>query len=198
MLRARDFHRKEKTLQVLEERATFRNEDEFYFGMQGRATKGGVEQARASQANKYSQVELQLMDTQDVKYVAMRATIDRKRAERLRGNLHGVDQAGRANRRTVFVDSAAERLEARREPRAAAGPGAGAPQPLPRAARKRRERSYRELEERQKRASRLQALAEKMEARRVGRAKGRKRKVGTRETAAGKVPVFRFKNERKR
>merc|ERR1719375_210159 len=86
VLRARDFHRKEKTLQVLEERATFRNEDEFYFGMQGQATKGGVEQARASQANKYSQ---------DVKYVTMRATIDRKRAERLRGNLHGVDQAGR-------------------------------------------------------------------------------------------------------
>jgi U3 small nucleolar RNA-associated protein 11 len=197
VLRARDFHRKEKTLQVLEERATFRNEDEFYFGMQGRKTKRGVEQARASEANKYSQGELQLMDTQDVKYVAMRATIDRKRAERLRSNLHSVDQAGQANRRTVFVDSEAERQEVRREPRGTAAPEAAA-QPLPRAARKRRERSYRELEERQKRASRLEALAEKMEAKRVGRAKGRKRKVGTRETAAGKVPIFRFKNERKR
>ena len=191
-MRARDFHRKEKTLQVLEERATFRNEDEFYFGMEGRKTKGGVEQARASRANKYSQGELQLMDTQDVKYVAMRATIDRKRAERLQASLHGVDEAGRGNRRTVFVDSEEEKDSARRREVAPAA------RPLPRSARKSRERSYRELEERQQRAGRLEAVAVKMEARRTGRAKGRKRKVGTRETSAGKVAVYRFKNERKR
>jgi U3 small nucleolar RNA-associated protein 11 len=42
VLRAKDYHRKEKHLQVLREKAAFRNPDEFYFGMIRSRTKVGV------------------------------------------------------------------------------------------------------------------------------------------------------------
>lgn len=42
VLRAKDFHRKERTIKILQRKAEERNPDEFYFGMVNKKTTKGV------------------------------------------------------------------------------------------------------------------------------------------------------------
>ena len=88
VLRARDFHKKEEALKVLRKKAANRNPDEFYFAMQKQRTVDGVHNANQDESNKYTQDELHLMKTQDVKYVAMKASMEAKKVEKLRATLH--------------------------------------------------------------------------------------------------------------
>ena len=88
ILRARDFHKKEEALKVLRKKAANRNPDEFYFAMQKQRTNDGVHIANEDLSNKYTQDELHLMKTQDVKYVAMKASMEAKKVEKLRTTLH--------------------------------------------------------------------------------------------------------------
>ena len=90
MLRARDFHKKEDAIKALKTKAAYRNPDEFYFGMQRNRTKDGVHVGRADESNKYTAEELALMKTQDVKYVALKASEEAKKAAKLKANLHRV------------------------------------------------------------------------------------------------------------
>ncbi|EFJ49796.1 hypothetical protein VOLCADRAFT_89620 [Volvox carteri f. nagariensis] len=130
--RAKNFHKKEKILKTLKRKAEERNPDEFYFAMEKARTKDGVHDGRLTQANKYSQEELRLMKTQDVKYLSMKATTEANKAARLRESLHFIGvtaaqpaaaaakrgsngsagpaaaAAGPAPRHTVFVDSEEE------------------------------------------------------------------------------------------
>ena len=131
VLRARDFHKKEDAIKALKTKAAYRNPDEFYFGMERNRTKDGVHVGRADESNKYTAEELALMKTQDVKYVALKASEEAKRAAKLKANLHRVgldadedavseedeeryDDEGfairaaprRKRRHTVFVDDA--------------------------------------------------------------------------------------------
>lgn len=76
--RARDFHKKEATIQRLRTKAAERNPDEFYFAMERARTKDGVHDGSLTRANKYSQDELRLMKTQDVKYIALKAQQEAK------------------------------------------------------------------------------------------------------------------------
>ena len=88
VLRARDFHKKEDAIKVLKTKAAYKNPDEFYFGMQRSRTRDGVHVGRADESNKYTAEELALMKTQDVKYVGLKASVEAKKAEKLRANLH--------------------------------------------------------------------------------------------------------------
>ena len=90
VLRARDFHKKEDAIKALKTKAAYRNPDEFYFGMQRNRTKDGVHVGRADESNKYTAEELALMKTQDVKYVALKASVEAKKAAKLKANLHRV------------------------------------------------------------------------------------------------------------
>jgi U3 small nucleolar RNA-associated protein 11 len=88
VLRARDFHKKEDAIKVLKTKAAYKNPDEFYFGMERSRTRDGVHVGRADESNKYTAEELALMKTQDVKYVGLKASVEAKKAEKLRANLH--------------------------------------------------------------------------------------------------------------
>ena len=90
VLRARDFHKKEDAIKALKTKAAYRNPDEFYFGMERSRTKDGVHVGRADESNKYTAEELALMKTQDVKYVALKASVEAKQAAKLKANLHRV------------------------------------------------------------------------------------------------------------
>uniref|UniRef100_A0A7S0UPS3 U3 small nucleolar RNA-associated protein 11 n=1 Tax=Polytomella parva TaxID=51329 RepID=A0A7S0UPS3_9CHLO len=105
--RARNFHKKEKVIRALKRKAEERNEDEFYHAMEKARTKDGVHDGRLTQANKYTQEELRLMRTQDVKYLSLKATIDDKKAERMRESLHFIGTPAQ-NSHTVFVDDEKE------------------------------------------------------------------------------------------
>ena len=94
VLRARDFHKKEDAIKVLKTKAAYRNPDEFYFGMEKQRTRDGVHVGRADESNKYTAEELRLMKTQDVKYVGLKASVESKKAEKLRANLHLIGTDG--------------------------------------------------------------------------------------------------------
>ena len=90
LLRARDFHKKERAIKTLRRKSQDRNPDEFYFAMEKARTKDGVHVALTAEANAYSQDELRLMKTQDVGYLTMKGQTERKKAERLREGLHAL------------------------------------------------------------------------------------------------------------
>ena len=104
VLRAKDFHKKEDALNALKRKAAYRNPDEFYFAMQRAKTEDGVHVARSTEQNKYTEEELRVMKTQDVKYVQMKAAMEEKKVEKMKKNLHGIGVPVK-RKHTIFVDT---------------------------------------------------------------------------------------------
>jgi len=102
--RARDYHKKEDAIKALKRKAAYRNPDEFYFAMENTKTKDGVHETRSTTQNKYTEEELKVMKTQDVKYVQLKAGIEAKRVEKMKKNLHGIGVEAK-RKHTVFVDT---------------------------------------------------------------------------------------------
>ncbi|CAG9467844.1 unnamed protein product [Pedinophyceae sp. YPF-701] len=222
--RARDFHKKEKALSVLRKKAEEKNPDEFYFAMQNARTRGGIHDGRLTQANKYSQEELALMRTQDVRYLGMKAQQEAKKVERLQSTLHflggGSVQSG--NSHTVFVDS--EREARRFDPEAhfdtpaallgrafnrlrtkqledpqlavAAGKRGAAAAVTPAAAAKLERKRMASYREMQQRMERGEKVSRVAQRVQLQRVLAGKGRRS--KEAGGENPVFRFKKERKR
>lgn len=125
VVRAKNFHKREKRLGALRARAANKNPDEFSFGMLSSKTKGGVhEKKKAVDAAKPKLTPelLAVMQTQDVRYVATMRAAEEAKIEKLASSLHmttGGDTAaaaakpssGRGGPRgthTVFVETAEE------------------------------------------------------------------------------------------
>lgn len=226
--RARDFHKKDKTLQVLRRKAEERNPDEFYFAMQNAKTKDGVHVVNSAQANKYSQAELRLMKTQDAAYVRLKAQADAKKADRLQESLHFIGAPQQA-KHTVFVESQEERaafdpaqhfdtpaalleraynrprraqLEAETGGLAAAAEAAAALTTRAARAQRAAASSYRQLTQRVERGAKLSEMATKMELEKQLMGKGRKTKrkveLEGEDGRPAKQTVYRWKQERKR
>eukprot|EP00246_Nothoceros_aenigmaticus_P007775 TRINITY_DN2184_c0_g1_i1.p1 TRINITY_DN2184_c0_g1~~TRINITY_DN2184_c0_g1_i1.p1 ORF type:complete len:151 (-),score=23.59 TRINITY_DN2184_c0_g1_i1:480-932(-) len=96
LLRAKDFHKKETTIQTLKQKAAERNPDEFYFGMINSQTVGGIHRPK-KQGKGYTQEELLLMKTQDIKYLLLKAQAEKRKADSLRAVLHCTTQAPDGN-----------------------------------------------------------------------------------------------------
>ena len=111
--RAQDHHKKEKQLLKLKKLAQNRNPDEFRFGMEHTHVDSQTGQRRHDSlrgtkgSNKYSADEIRLMQTEDIAYLTMRQTIDQRKAEKLRANLHDLDMPS-ASTHTLFVGSDSE------------------------------------------------------------------------------------------
>eukprot|EP00878_Enallax_costatus_P017619 GHUV01018512.1.p1 GENE.GHUV01018512.1~~GHUV01018512.1.p1 ORF type:complete len:187 (+),score=74.57 GHUV01018512.1:158-718(+) len=186
--------------------------------MENARTKDGVHIASSTQANKYTQLELLLMKTQDVKYVDLKSRTEAKKAERLKQSLHFIGLAPQA-KHTVFVDSAAEASKfkpseffdtpaellgrAYNRPRKAQLEQQQAAAALPSTAADKAERrkaaSYRELAQRTERHQKLSSIASKMSLEKEVMRPGRKRKVAEGAASDGSsIPMFRWKRERKR
>ena len=116
--RADDYHRKEDRIKVMQQKASMRNPDEFYFGMNKTQMKDGKHQV-AKDDNDRSTLPhdiIRLMKDQDLSYVRMQKQKDAKKVDRLKSNLHlmGVGDdgggAGGANskkrKHTIFLDNA--------------------------------------------------------------------------------------------
>jgi U3 small nucleolar RNA-associated protein 11 len=85
VLRARDYHFKEKRLAALRQKAYFRNPDEFYFKMINTRTKDGVHIAERSE--QLPEEMRKLLKTRDLNYVSYVRSIDRKKIDKLQGEL---------------------------------------------------------------------------------------------------------------
>ena len=102
--RARDFQKKQKFIKNLRSKAENRNPDEFYFNMNKSQVINGVH--KKIRKGSIDTDEIFLLKSQDLGYVQHKKTIDEKKIEKLRSNLHliGVEtEAGKKRNHKVFV-----------------------------------------------------------------------------------------------
>lgn len=122
-IRAADYHRKRDAIATLRKKASERNPDEFYFGMnRTKVVKGRHVKDKNDENNSKNDPELvKLMKTQDLSYVRMQTLKDVKKVERLQASLHylgdnpsttaninddsGDSKSTTRKKHTIFVDS---------------------------------------------------------------------------------------------
>ncbi|EFJ37989.1 hypothetical protein SELMODRAFT_73763 [Selaginella moellendorffii] len=195
VLRAKDFHRKEKTIQTLQEKALTKNPDEFYHRMISTKTVNGVHRPK-SLAKQYTQEELLLMKTQDVKYILCKAQSEQKKVDRLQAVLHGLDKA-RENQHSYFAENGDEVNEMRGNLTNGEAPSSSSDLPLE--VNRDREAAYNELAQRKERLEKLKSMVITMSMQKEIMGKGRKRKMKSDELVTpSSMPVFKWRNERKK
>jgi U3 small nucleolar RNA-associated protein 11 len=101
VLRAKDFHRKEDALKSLREKASFRNPEEYYFGMANTKVQDGVHQKKAAAQHSFD--ELRAFKKEDEGYLAAKHASEAHKIERLQSSLHMLD-APLQNKHTIFAD----------------------------------------------------------------------------------------------
>ncbi|XP_015371327.1 PREDICTED: probable U3 small nucleolar RNA-associated protein 11 [Diuraphis noxia] len=95
-VRARHHQERERVMKLLKKRAQNRNPDEFYFHMINSKVEDG-RHTEIREEDEHTEDQIKLMQTRDLKYINMRATMERKKIERLQSQLHFLDQANQAN-----------------------------------------------------------------------------------------------------
>ncbi|CDH60699.1 probable u3 small nucleolar rna-associatedprotein 11 [Lichtheimia corymbifera JMRC:FSU:9682] len=223
LLRAKDYHSKQKRLKVLREKALFRNPDEFYFKMINSRTKGGVHIQERN--NQLPDEMVQLMKSQDKNYIRLHRDISKKKMERLRDSLHFIDQdedeedededeaPTKKSNHVVFVDSQEEAkqfdpvkhldtvpdLVNRKFNRPRIETLKKNPILAPENAtslkewKKEREAKYKEFTARDKRETDLSRVERELEIQKALRSKGARKKTGV--DALG-LPVYKWKAKR--
>ncbi|XP_046978702.1 probable U3 small nucleolar RNA-associated protein 11 [Vanessa cardui] len=107
--RANDYHEKGATLKLLRKRTLDRNPDEFYFHMINSRVKDG-EHHELEKEDEHTPEQIKLMQTQDLKYINMKRTIESRRIQRLQSQLHMTDVADATpNTHIFFVDEGEEK-----------------------------------------------------------------------------------------
>jgi len=104
-LRADDYNQKKKALQHLRKKALNKNPDEFYFHMINSKQVDGVHREKTKDVE-YTEEQLKLMQTQDVKYIINKRTAEKNKIEKLKATLHLLNSEDKPkNTHTFFVDS---------------------------------------------------------------------------------------------
>lgn len=195
VIRARDYHKKQNYLKVLKKKAAERNPDEFYFKMNKSQVRGGVH--TTTKDGSLDTATVKLLKTQDMGYLVHKKSVDDKKVERLKSTLHMIGDQ-KVKKHTIFVDDekeietfdAAKHFNTSEDlvDRAFNRPTvdmidkqADTPSKLnhKRMAKvmKKKEKAYKELEERTKRSSQLELAVNQLSLQRNLMAKGSKRKV---------------------
>lgn len=93
--RAQDYNEKQETIKVLRKRALNRNPEEFYHHMiNAKVSRDGVHHEN-DKSEEHTREQIQIMETQDIRYVNMKRVEEMKRIERLQSQMHLVDVEGK-------------------------------------------------------------------------------------------------------
>lgn len=109
IIRAKDYHKKEKLLKNLKRKAADRNPDEFYFQMNNSQVEKGIH--HDTKTSELSASMVKLLKTQDMGYIAVRKTMDDKKVERIKSGLHLIGEvvaSSKTKKHTIFVDNSEE------------------------------------------------------------------------------------------
>ncbi|XP_018905071.1 probable U3 small nucleolar RNA-associated protein 11 isoform X2 [Bemisia tabaci] len=107
--RAKNANEKKRALKLLHRKALDKNPDEFYFHMINSKVQDG-EHIEFSKDNEYTDEQIKLMQTRDIKYINMQRTIEHKKVNRLKREMHLLDAAERIpNHHLFFIDDDKER-----------------------------------------------------------------------------------------
>ena len=223
VVRAKDFHKKKDYIQTLKKKAADRNPDEFYFKMhKSKLSKGKHKELREDSSLDTDVVKL--MKTQDMGYIAHRKAVDERKAEKLRSTLHLIgDKKAKAHK--IFVDSEKEvkkfdpakhfetapelvgrsfnRIKLKDLKKAVSGDIDSVPLPTRKQMRKaeeKKEKSYKELDDRRKRSEKLGRAQAELQLQRNLMGKGTKRKivVGADAGGDGGKVIYKWKRQRSR
>lgn len=217
--RSNHAHHKEKTLKFLHKRALNKNPDEFYHHMINSKIRDD-EHIEFDQPDEHSKDQLSLMQTQDLKYIAMKRTMETKKIKRLQSQMHMIDFANKIqNKHTFFIDEeqdgnlnefdVAKRLDTHpsllgrktNRPRMEDLAKLKIPDISPEEIQKiniKKEQSYKELAKRIEREKELSVVQQKLEIKRLLK---QNRKIPPKQIARGtkdSAPVYKFKYERKK
>ncbi|XP_053683493.1 probable U3 small nucleolar RNA-associated protein 11 [Sabethes cyaneus] len=216
-LRANDQHEKDDTLKLLRKRALTRNPDEFYHHMINSKIQKG-EHHELEQEDEHSSAQLRLMDTQDLRYVNMKRTMETNKIARLQSRLHMTEVADIVpNRHIFFVDNEQEARSLNVAERLQTHPNLlGRKTNRPRlnqlkklvldiqdekvveAMNEEREKSYKELHRRVEREKELTITQQKMELKRAIQEKRLRKPKRVCKGTQDRAPIYKFKYERKR
>ncbi|PNF14900.1 putative U3 small nucleolar RNA-associated protein 11 [Cryptotermes secundus] len=106
--RAKDHNEKQRTLKLLKRRALNRNPDEFYFHMINSRVEDG-EHKELDKDDEHTPDQIHLMQSQDLRYVSTKRTMESRKINRLQSYLHLLDAANQVkNKHIFFVDTEKE------------------------------------------------------------------------------------------
>jgi len=110
LVRAKDYHKKKDYLKRLEEKASFKNPEEFYFKMINSKKKGGIHQVQYENKT-YTQKDLVDMKTQDINYINFKLSQEDKKVKKIQSQLHLLQPSTEEEinkSHTIFVDNEEE------------------------------------------------------------------------------------------
>ncbi|RWS21242.1 putative U3 small nucleolar RNA-associated protein 11-like protein [Leptotrombidium deliense] len=214
--RADDFNQKQRTLKLLHQKALNKNPDEFYFRMINSQLKDGVHYTKRKD-DELTNDQLALMQSQDMKYVAYKRSVDLKKIEKLKASLHLIDMPDKpANKHIFFTDTKKEAKKKNELIRLDTHPDLlDMAYNLPKVenlqdeefvsdkvvkllpiVEKERQKAYRELVKRADREKQLKILMDKMAVKQnlINKKEAVKEKDGTTFTA----PVYKWRKERQK
>lgn len=207
--RANYVNQKKQILKSLKKRALNRNPDEYYFHMINSKVISGIHREKRKEL-KHSPEQIALMQTRDLKYVNMKRTIEEKKIEKLKSELHFIDKAKEVrNSHIFFLDSDKEAknfdlakhlnthpsLVNRRynRPRLEDLEKISVPE-----VNVKNYKKYTELEKRMKRAQELTIVQRKLELKRHVALSGNKKPKQIKPASPKSAPVYKWKQERKK
>ncbi|XP_034825322.1 probable U3 small nucleolar RNA-associated protein 11 [Maniola hyperantus] len=213
--RADDYQEKGATLKLLRKRTLDKNPDEFYFHMINSRVKDG-EHHELEKEDEHTPEQVKLMQTQNLKYVNMKRTIETRRIQRLQSQLHMTEVADSTpNTHIFFVDKGeeknfdiAKRLDTHpalvnrksNRPRLADIAQMNLPEveEVMKSTKKLKQKTYNELAKRIEREKQLTVVQQKIELKRhLKNTKVMKPKKIRRGTATS-APIFKFQFMRKK
>lgn len=210
--RARNYEAKRKRIRALERKARERNPDEFNFGMINSKTKNGVH-VLSDKRGKLSADMHMLIKTQDLTFANVAQSREKKKIEKLKASLHGMDATSQDRKHIIFVDNEEEATafdaatyfdtdpeyvsKAHYRPRKdTLRRQVELPAKTQKKIERRKERAYRELNERVKREKKLGLLRNHLQLQKSLLGKGRRRKV--KDATGNKPALYKWKTQRKR